>query len=90
MIMLLIDTLEEIISSEAVSEYSYPTQWLTNFLLSAAPYIIVFFVVILAFIAVLKIVLYHREKKLSSKPQNINRFDIDICQEEEKEGNDCS
>ncbi len=48
-----------------------------NFLIAAAPYIIGFFVVVLILIIILKIALYFREKKLSSKPQEFNRFDLD-------------
>lgn len=85
MIMSLLNTAEEV----TTSGYSYPTQGLANFLWSAAPYIVGFFVVIFIVIAILKISLHIREKKLSQKPQNINRFDLDILPEEEQEGNDC-
>lgn len=48
----------------------------SNFLLSAAPYIFIFFLVILTAIIFLKIAINKREKKLGSQPQE-NRFDLD-------------
>lgn len=50
---------------------------MAEFLLSAAPYIIVFFAIVLIAIIVLKILINHREKKLSNQPQKQNRFDLE-------------
>lgn len=50
---------------------------MAEFLLSAAPYIIAFFAIILTAIIVLKILINHREKKLSKQPQMLNRFDLE-------------
>ena len=50
---------------------------MAEFLLSAAPYIIVFFALIISAIIVLKILINHREKKLSRQPQAQNRFDLE-------------
>ncbi len=50
---------------------------MAEFLLSAAPFIIGFFAIILIAIIVLKILINRREKKLTSQPQKINRFDLE-------------
>lgn len=47
-----------------------------EFLISAAPYIIVFFAFLLIAIIVLKILINRKEKKLAAQPQNQNRFDL--------------
>lgn len=54
---------------------------MAGFLLSAAPYIICFFVFVLIAIIVFKILINHREKKLSNQPQKLNRFDLDEIEE---------
>lgn len=56
-----------------------------DFLLNAAPYILIFFGVILTFIIVMKVAIYRREKSLSNKPQDMSRFDLPV---ETKEGSD--
>lgn len=55
-----------------------------DFLFSAAPYIIIFFLVVLTAIVILKIKINKREKKLMEQPQ-LNRFDLDDFEKEIQE-----
>lgn len=49
----------------------------TGFLYAAAPFFVGFLIFVGIAILVLKIAINAREKKLSSKPQQFNRFDLD-------------
>ena len=53
-----------------------------DFYITAAPYILIFFGVVIAFIITLKIAIHCREKSLSNKPQDMSRFDIPVDIEE--------
>ena len=63
-----------------------------NFLLSAAPYYIAVMIVIFITIIILKIILYKREKKLGSQPQenrfDLEYFDMELEQNKETQEND--
>ncbi len=74
-------------SSEIVSDESGFNAYV-NFLFSAVPYIIIFFLVVLTAIVILKIKINKREKKLMEQPQ-LNRFDLDDFEKEiqEDDGN---
>lgn len=56
-----------------------------NFLWAAAPYILLFFAFLGLVIIILKVILHHREKKLTSKPQDTSRFDDELLKLDEED-----
>lgn len=59
-----------------------------EFLWVAAPYALIFIGVLFLAIGILKIILYRREKKQTSKPQYVSRYEELLKLDEEETPND--
>lgn len=57
---------------------------MTDFLIAAAPYYLIFFALILLSIIVFKILINRKEKRLAAKPQE-NRFDLEDFEDKEND-----